>query len=97
MWHASQFPTTRMCARAKIASSVRPACVRNCSDGCPLKNYAHGSKPYAPERMLWGRSVSHEEKHRILVVDGRNMIAFTLATVLRSAGFDVAPFPQPVP
>src|ERR1035438_8365882 len=51
----------------------------------------------APERMLWGRSVSRQEKYRILVVDGGNMIAFTLATVRCSAGFSVSPFTQPVP
>ena len=41
--------------------------------------------------------MSHEEKHRILVDDGGNMIAFTLATVLRSADFNFTPFTQPVP
>jgi len=41
--------------------------------------------------------MSQQEKHRMLVLDDGHLIAFTLDPVLRSAGLDVPPFPQPAP
>jgi hypothetical protein len=41
--------------------------------------------------------MSHQEKHRIPVLENVQTIALTLAAVLRSAGFDVTPFTQPAP
>ena len=39
--------------------------------------------------------MSRQQTHRIFAVDVENMIASTLAAVLRSASFDVIPYTQP--